>query len=301
MRINSGEFKMAFTSNLAAINAANATLKQIFSAQAPSKDQLKMLRADHFAIEKLDGEWHARIIKPFPKSADIPLALHNEKSGAFAFPQAEAMAQIRADAAAEQDAEQSPQPEVSASQPAAGQAAFANAAAFFSSRSHALSIDLKQIDAPANSASLHEGERENEADDCELEDDGSDDENEPSDQEQAEIDEAFANAQKNADAAANAQQATSELKNGKIWIHASSCASPVKRVWAIADAMIQAAAEQGKERPSRKEIQDECVRQGVASGTARTQYQAWKKANDNDAANAENAAALSAALNAKRA
>jgi hypothetical protein len=284
MRMNlSGEFKMAFTSNLAAINAANATLKQIFSAQAPSKDQLKMLRADHFAIEKLDGEWHARIIKPFPKSADIPLALHNEKSGAFAFPQAEAMAQIRADAAAEQDAEQSPQPEVSASQPAAGQAAFANAAAFFASRQQAITADLPESDEPDEpdepSAADFQAKHAEIVADAENE---------------------FANAQAQADKQANAHQ-TSELKNGKIWIHASSCASPVKRVWAIADAMIQAAAEQGKERPSRKEIQDECVRQGVASGTARTQYQAWKKANDNDAANAENAAALSAALNAKRA
>ena len=49
----------------------------------------------------------------------------------------------------------------------------------------------------------------------------------------------------------------------------SSIKSPVKRVWHIADSMPKAA---------RKDVIAECVAQGVASGTARTQYQAWFKA-----------------------
>lgn len=49
----------------------------------------------------------------------------------------------------------------------------------------------------------------------------------------------------------------------------SSIEKPVKRVWHIADSMPMA---------SRKEVMAECVRQGVAYGTARTQYQAWFKA-----------------------
>ena len=49
----------------------------------------------------------------------------------------------------------------------------------------------------------------------------------------------------------------------------STIKSPVKRVWHIADSMPKAA---------RKDVIAECVAQGVASGTARTQYQAWFKA-----------------------
>lgn len=49
----------------------------------------------------------------------------------------------------------------------------------------------------------------------------------------------------------------------------STVKSPVKRVWHIADSMPKAA---------RKDVIAECVAQGVASGTARTQYQAWFKA-----------------------
>lgn len=49
----------------------------------------------------------------------------------------------------------------------------------------------------------------------------------------------------------------------------SSVDKPVKRVWHIADSMPMA---------SRKDVMAECVRQGVAYGTARTQYQAWFKA-----------------------
>jgi len=105
----------------------------------------------------------------------------------------------------------------------------------------------------------------------------------------------FAAAQAAADRAADAQQSAG-IKGGKEWIRMSTIERPTKMVHVIADEMVAAAAAEGRERPSRKEIQDECVRRGIASGTARTQYQAWKKANDNAAANAANAAALSAAF-----
>lgn len=49
----------------------------------------------------------------------------------------------------------------------------------------------------------------------------------------------------------------------------STCERPTKRVWDIADSMPKA---------SRKEVMAECVRQGIAYGTSRTQYQAWFKA-----------------------
>lgn len=49
----------------------------------------------------------------------------------------------------------------------------------------------------------------------------------------------------------------------------STCLGPTKRVWHIADSMPKA---------SRKDVMAECIRQGVAYGTARTQYQAWFKA-----------------------
>lgn len=49
----------------------------------------------------------------------------------------------------------------------------------------------------------------------------------------------------------------------------STCERPTKKVWDIADAMPKA---------SRKEVMAECVAQGIAYGTARTQYQAWFKA-----------------------
>lgn len=101
------------------------------------------------------------------------------------------------------------------------------------------------------------------------------------------------------DAAANQAAFEDRKPDGTIWIRKSSILSPVKRVWAIADEMVKAAKDAGKPLPTRKEVQDECIRQGVASGTARTQYQAWKSANDRDAANAENAKRLSEAF-AKR-
>lgn len=100
-----------------------------------------------------------------------------------------------------------------------------------------------------------------------------------------------------AEALANAQQAESQLPNGKVWIHASSVPKPTKFVWHVADEMNAAARAAGKPAPSRKEVQDECIRRGVASGTARTQYQAWKKATDDTRANEAKAAELSARFN----
>lgn len=141
-------------------------------------------------------------------------------------------------------------------------------------------------------------------------------ENEISDQDEAEFEEAQANRAKNdaessapiiaedltaqiaaADAIANSQASEQQLPNGKVWIKLSSVPKPTKLVWHIADEMIAAAAAAGKPAPSRKEVQDECIRRGVASGTARTQYQAWKKACDESRANATKAAELSAKHN----
>jgi hypothetical protein len=97
---------------------------------------------------------------------------------------------------------------------------------------------------------------------------------------------------------ANAQAGESML-NGKLWVRLSSVERPVKRVWAIADEMIAAALAAGLPKPSRKEVQDECVARGIASGTARTQYQAWKKANDSAKANEAAAAEASKRFNSK--
>jgi len=101
-----------------------------------------------------------------------------------------------------------------------------------------------------------------------------------------------------ADRLANAQQSAAQV-NGKEWIRISSVIKPVKFVWAVADEMNAAALAAGRPAPTRKEVQDECVRRGVASGTARTQYQAWKRSRDNDLANAEKAAELSKRFNQK--
>lgn len=72
-------------------------------------------------------------------------------------------------------------------------------------------------------------------------------------------------------------EGVSETKGGKLWIKASSVEKPTKMVWIIADEMVANADQMGKARPTRKEVQDECVRRGIASGTARTQYQHWFK------------------------
>lgn len=109
----------------------------------------------------------------------------------------------------------------------------------------------------------------------------------------------FAEQQRMADRIANAQASEQALPNGKVWIHRSSIEKPTKRVWAIADEMHARAAELGQPAPTRKEVQDECVRRGIASGTSRTQYQAWKTARDNARDNAAHAAELSAKLNGR--
>lgn len=111
-------------------------------------------------------------------------------------------------------------------------------------------------------------------------------------------------AQAEADRIANAQQSGSTV-NGKEWIRVSSVLKPTKFVWHVADEMYAMAENEAcdygtpVQYPSRKQVQDECVRRGVASGTARTQYQAWKKARDESAANAVHAAELSARFNSK--
>lgn len=256
---------MAYTSNIAAINAANQALKA--AGYDSSAAALKQARAKHFKIEKVDGEWHALIKEPLPSAQSM----------------AQAIASSNVPPSAPQDEPEQAQPDQAMQAQAA--AMTAASAAFFASRA------IPQAAQPE--AIIPEAEAENEPSDYDL----SEHRHESMGARE------FEKAQAAADALANQQQAqaaaTSQLRNGKVWIHASTCESPVKRVWAIADAMVKQARDEGKAAPSRKDIQDECVRQGVASGTARTQYQAWKKANDNDAANAANAAALSAALNAR--
>ena len=62
--------------------------------------------------------------------------------------------------------------------------------------------------------------------------------------------------------------------NGKAWRKFSIVAKPTKLVWIIADKMNEEAEEAGKPAPTRKEVQDACIFEfGIASGTARTQYQ----------------------------
>lgn len=69
---------------------------------------------------------------------------------------------------------------------------------------------------------------------------------------------------KDGDAKANASMGLQGAKP-----RLSSVIRPTRLVWVIADSMPKA---------SRKEVMAECVAQGVAYGTARTQYQAWFKA-----------------------
>lgn len=218
---------MAFASNLAAINAANAQLKSFFAAQAPNKDQLKMLRAEHFSIEKHDNEWHALIVKPFPMptfinpgEAHASDAQHDEREGAFAFPKADGM----------------PERDMDGSR-------------FEEKKTEADMEAALEADRQANAIALQDA------------------------------------------------QASATGKAPKEWIHKSSVIKPTKLVWVIADEMHAQALTDSKPAPTRKEVQDECIRRGVASGTARTQYQAWKTAHDNANKNAAHAAALSAAFN----
>lgn len=76
-----------------------------------------------------------------------------------------------------------------------------------------------------------------------------------------------ADAQADADKLANAIQVNEAAPSDKPRL--STCEKPTKKVWHIADSMPKA---------SRKEVVAECVRQGIAYGTSRTQYQAWFKA-----------------------
>lgn len=66
-------------------------------------------------------------------------------------------------------------------------------------------------------------------------------------------------------------------KPEKEWVRESAVEKPTKLVWFIADEMYEAAEVEGRPYPSRKEVQAECVRRGIASGTARTQFQHWFK------------------------
>lgn len=74
----------------------------------------------------------------------------------------------------------------------------------------------------------------------------------------------LAQAEADAERIANASMGVDALKP-----RLSTAVRPTKLVWDIADSMPKA---------SRKDVMAECVRQGVAYGTARTQYQAWFKA-----------------------
>ena len=76
-----------------------------------------------------------------------------------------------------------------------------------------------------------------------------------------------ADAEVKAEKLAHALQVNAELPAAKPKL--STCEKPTKKVWHIADSMPKA---------SRKEVIEECVRQGIAYGTSRTQYQAWFKA-----------------------
>lgn len=71
------------------------------------------------------------------------------------------------------------------------------------------------------------------------------------------------------DAAEAPAPAEAPKKSG--YIHEiSSLEKPTKKVWHIADSMPGAA---------RKDVIEACRRAGIAYGTARTQYQEWKRAN----------------------
>lgn len=83
----------------------------------------------------------------------------------------------------------------------------------------------------------------------------------------------------------------------KPMVRQSSAIKPTKLVWEIADRMLAEAQAAGKPAPSRKEVQDACIAAGVATGTARTQYQAWTAARKNTQANAEAARAASERIN----
>lgn len=84
---------------------------------------------------------------------------------------------------------------------------------------------------------------------------------EPTDPEKA------ADAQMVADAAAEAGDAVADNI-----VRKSSIERPTKKVWDIAEAMFAANPD-----TRRKDVIAECVRQGIAFYTARTQYQVWSQ------------------------
>jgi hypothetical protein len=81
----------------------------------------------------------------------------------------------------------------------------------------------------------------------------------------------FTNA--NADRLADAQAANTNPLRPRV----SSIKLPTKKVWDIADRMFAAAAKNNSPSPKRIEVIEECVKQGIAYGTARTQFQHWFK------------------------
>lgn len=81
----------------------------------------------------------------------------------------------------------------------------------------------------------------------------------------------FTNA--DADRLANAQSANTDPLRPRV----SSIKLPTKKVWDIADKMFAEAEKNNNPAPKRKEVIEECVRQGIAYGTARTQFQHWFK------------------------
>lgn len=90
---------------------------------------------------------------------------------------------------------------------------------------------------------------------------------------EADGDEYLAGIQAKADKLANAQAANVDPLRPKV----STTELPTKKVWHIADEMMATNKAAGLAAPKRKEVIEECVRRGVAYGTARTQYQHWFK------------------------
>lgn len=86
--------------------------------------------------------------------------------------------------------------------------------------------------------------------------------------------ERFAEEQRQAaDRAANAAIANTDPLRPRV----STIKFATKKVWDIADRMFAEAAKNNSPAPKRKEVIEECVRNGIAYGTARTQFQHWFK------------------------
>lgn len=75
-----------------------------------------------------------------------------------------------------------------------------------------------------------------------------------------------------------AQQAAPSAGSKKIYIPRSSIIRPTKAAHALYEAMHAHAAAQQLPAPSRGECIAKAIERGIASGTAATQYQYWKKA-----------------------